>query len=280
MNAVISRGGGVWISFLAILLIASSTFLFSFGAPAARTGAPGESTCVDGCHVSFPLNSGGGSVTIQAPAEYTPGETFNVTVSVADPDAAAFGFEITAKDASEVHVGSWDVSDDAVQFAGGSTEYVTHHNAPFSSQSFSWIISWTAPGTDVGNITFYAAGNGADGGGEFLNDRIYSTSLTVSPRGPTAAEETDLPIDFAIASVFPNPFVDRATIVFSLSRAAEVSLDLFDALGRKLSSKKLGLRPPGQHEWMIVGNRLPTGVIFYRLRAGRNVQSGLLILTR
>ena len=27
-------------------------------------------------------------------------------------------------------------------------------------------------------------------------------------------------------------------------------------------------------------NRLPTGVIFYRLRAGRSVQSGLLILTR
>ena len=279
--------GGIWISFLTIFLIASSTFLFSFGAPAERTGAPRmgepqEPTCVDGCHVSFPLNSGEGSVTILAPAEYAPGEIFDVTVRVSDPNAVLFGFEITAKDASAEHVGLWDISGDAVQFSGGSTEYVTHNNAPSGSgsDSFSWTIPWTAPGSDAGDVTFYATGNGADGDGGLLGDRIYATSLTISPVGPTATDETEAPVDFAIDSVFPNPFTGRATIAFTLNRTEEVSLELFDALGRKLGSEILGLQPPGMHEWLISGDHLPTGVIFYRIRAGSHARSGLLILAR
>lgn len=277
--------GGVWISFLVIFFIASYTFLFSSGAPAGRTGAPRvgepqEPTCVDGCHASFSLNSGEGSVTILAPAGYSPGEVFDVTVMVSDPNAVLFGFEITAKDASAEHVGLWDVSDNAVEFAGGSTEYVTHNDAPSGSGSFSWTIPWKAPGSDAGDVTFYAAGNGADGDGRFLGDRIYTTSLTISPGGPTATEDADATVDFAIDSVFPNPFADRATIVFTLDRAEEVSLELFDALGRKLGSEILGLQPPGLHEWVISGDRLPTGVLFYRLRAGSQARSGLLILAR
>jgi len=285
MNTNAPIVGGFWIAFVAVFLIASSSFLFSFGAPAERTGAPRmgepqELTCVDGCHVSFPLNSGEGSVAILAPAAYSPGEKFDVQVRVSDPDAILFGFEITSKDAFAGHVGAWDVSGDAVQFSGGSAEYVTHEDAVFGSESITWVIPWTAPSSDVGDVTFYATGNGADGDGRFLGDRIYATSLTMAPGEPTATEEEDTSFDFKINSVFPNPFLDRATIVFSLERSEDISLELFDALGRKIGFGQIGRLSPGMHEWMISGEDLPTGVIFYRLRAGGQVRSGLLIRVR
>src|ERR1051326_1836998 len=56
--------------------------------------------CTTGCHNSFPLNSGTGGVTITGlPANWTPGQTYPLTVSVqasTGPTSRVYGFQLSA----------------------------------------------------------------------------------------------------------------------------------------------------------------------------------------
>src|SRR5262245_20108454 len=55
---------------------------FSSGPPTARTGAPGEITCVS-CHNSFPLNSGPGALSLTGlPANYSPDQELALTLAL------------------------------------------------------------------------------------------------------------------------------------------------------------------------------------------------------
>ncbi len=265
-----------------LLFSTASVALFSAGAPPARTGAPGDTgTCANGgCHDSFALNSGDGSVAITAPPEYTPGETIQFTVRVSDPSASQYGFEVTAKTDDTMLVGEWDVSDPAIQLTGGNVHYVTHDPAPLAAGGFTWTLTWTAPPNEVGNITLYAAGNAANNGGSNKDDFIYTTSHVFSPSLVTATESLDVPGDIGSMTIYPNPFIDNATVRYSLDRSSNVVLELYDVLARRVLSQDLGSQAPGTHEWAIPAHDLPAGVLFFRLRTERSSRMGMAILTR
>ena len=73
---------------LLTMILASLTITvvsFSGGPPTGRTGAPGETTCQAGCHSSFALNSGSGSVSIASDVPetgYEAGQTYTITFNV------------------------------------------------------------------------------------------------------------------------------------------------------------------------------------------------------
>src|SRR5499433_3696130 len=71
----------------------SSPFASRSGAPALG-GFPQETSCVE-CHTGT-VNSGGGTFTITAPANYSPGQSVPVTVTINQAGRALFGFELTA----------------------------------------------------------------------------------------------------------------------------------------------------------------------------------------
>ena len=53
------------------------------GPPTGRTGAPGELTCINGCHSSFSLNSGDGSLSLSnVPATYEFGQSYAIDISL------------------------------------------------------------------------------------------------------------------------------------------------------------------------------------------------------
>src|SRR5713101_4676168 len=74
------------------------------GADPKLTGAPGEdaAACTQ-CHSGTRLNAGGGSLTILMPgdATYTPGVKQRIQVQVSDPAQRRWGFELTARVASD-----------------------------------------------------------------------------------------------------------------------------------------------------------------------------------
>jgi hypothetical protein len=47
----------------------------------------------------------------------------------------------------------------------------------------SWTFNWVAPSTDVGLVTFYAAGNEANNNGNESGDQIYTTSASTRVAG-------------------------------------------------------------------------------------------------
>ncbi|MDT7689469.1 MAG: hypothetical protein QOE46_2228 [Acidobacteriota bacterium] len=166
---------------------------YSAGPPAGYTHAPGELDCSD-CHTTPAQSSG--TLTLNAPQKYTPGQTYDLTVThaTADPSRVRWGFELTALDASDEKAGTLAPSDDLTQVIEGqgpfpTRQYVEHTSkGTFSGQQngTAWTFKWTAPAEDVGPVTFYVAGNQANGDGNSSGDNIYFTftSAVFQPPSP------------------------------------------------------------------------------------------------
>lgn len=162
---------------------------FSSGPPPGYTDAPGESNCT-ACHTSFPLNSGKGSVTINGlPIGYTPGQEVTLSVTTNQPDGFLYGFQLTAIDSTGAQAGTL-VATDAVNtkltmgmINGHTRQYIEHTRDgafPTEFDKKTWTFKWVAPANPVGAVTFYAAGNGANGNAESTGDYIYTTSASVN----------------------------------------------------------------------------------------------------
>ena len=91
---------------------------------------------------------------------------------------------------------------------------------------------------------------------------------------------TELPTRFSLGQNYPNPFNPSTTIPFSVPSKAFVSLKLFDALGREVSSLVSEELSAGTHarQWSALG--LASGIYFYRLQAGNFAETRRLILPR
>lgn len=254
---------------VATLLFAPAMALtFSGGAPAGRTGAPGDfGTCnASGCHAGTAVNGGGGSVSIDGAGEYVPGQPYNFTVTVADGSASIYGFQVTVLNASNQAVGSFEiVNSSETRFAAGSNNHVTHNGPKASSPSSTWDLRWIPPASDAGAITFYAAGNGANDNGGASGDHIYTTTKSIVAGTGTSVEEVVNHV-FTLEPVYPNPFTTQATLPYTLKQAAPVVIRVYDALGRMVRLIDQGLQAPGPHQATFAADDLPTGLYFYELR--------------
>ncbi len=170
------------------------------GAVARVTGAPGDDpmACTQ-CH-SGTLNSGNGSVKIEAAGgtSYTPGVVQRLKVTVADPTARRWGFSLSPRVASNApngRAGSLATANNTTQIVcdgdtpapckdANTIEFITHTRTgtrPGTTGSVDFEFDWTPPSSDVGPVTLYAAGNAANGLGNDTGDRIYTTKLDLTP---------------------------------------------------------------------------------------------------
>ncbi|HEX7343932.1 MAG TPA: T9SS type A sorting domain-containing protein [bacterium] len=67
---------------------------------------------------------------------------------------------------------------------------------------------------------------------------------------------------------------------FTLPKAGQVKLELFDLLGRKIATLKEGYQPAGTHATVLDNKSLPAGVYFVKLKAGDFSQVQKLILLK
>ncbi len=92
--------------------------------------------------------------------------------------------------------------------------------------------------------------------------------------------ETADAVDFMLEQNFPNPFNPSTVIKFSLERGSVVTLELFDALGRKVKTLMHEYRSNGSHEIVLDSEGLMAGVYFYRLEARGNAVTKKLLLVK
>lgn len=180
---------------LPVLLLIASTgnaFAFSFGPLDEKTGAPNEGTCANaGCHTGNDLNATGGSLMLTIPETYVPNEVYTIVVNLSRAGQSRWGFEMTALDADGARAGSFEIDSAAnTQLSETSgKQYIKQTatgTAAGTKDAHSWEFKWTAPDADIGPITFYAAGNAANG--DFVHigggDYIYTTQAESTPPVP------------------------------------------------------------------------------------------------
>ena len=259
---------------------------YSSGAPPMFSGP--ENYC-NVCHTDAlpednPLNSGTGSVTIDAPDTFAPGETITITVTVDNQSVLAGselkqGFELSARDAALENVGTFTVDGTNVQFSQGVENYVTHTSA--SNTDDTWSFQWTAPATGAPpTVTLYVAGNAANGNGfPDEGDKIYSDTHELALT--TANEPDTTPLAFRLQAPFPNPLrTGAATARYELDRPAEVEAVLRDGRGRVVRRLVQGAQSAGPHTLRIAADDLAAGTYYLTLSTPEGTQAQPLTVVR
>ncbi len=79
---------------------------------------------------------------------------------------------------------------------------------------------------------------------------------------------------------YPNPAGRRATIEYALPEAREVTLQVYDVLGRRVATLEQGRKKAGRHTARLETSRLSSGVYFGRLEAGEQTRTQKITVVR
>lgn len=187
-----------WAIVLGLVASTAPLLATSNGEPIRRTGlaADGGQNCTQ-CHnqLAPPVNQGNGRIVINSHS-YSPGVKQSFTVQVTDIQALRWGFQLTARLAADEsrQAGSF-VANDTIRVlcdpvgegpCNGALEFATHRassTAGGSAGTRTYVVEWTPPGRDVGQIVFSAAGLAANNDGTASGDRTYTSSLRISSAG-------------------------------------------------------------------------------------------------
>ncbi len=94
---------------------------------------------------------------------------------------------------------------------------------------------------------------------------IEATMTVSSISKVTSAEGTELPTEVSLSQNYPNPFNPQTTIEYALPEAGDVSLIVYDMLGREVRTLLDGPQTAGLHTVRFDANALPNGTYVYRL---------------
>lgn len=92
-------------------------------------------------------------------------------------------------------------------------------------------------------------------------------------------EIKELPQEFLLSQNYPNPFNPSTKINFALPVESEVTLMVYDVLGREVATLVSELKTAGTYSVTFDAGRLSSGVYFYRITAGefQQIQKMMLI---
>ena len=141
--------------------------------------------------------------------------------------------------------------------------------------------SWTATNT---GLTSLPVSSLVVFGGYLYDASTYPGGVCRRPLTDflTSVEElsTELPTQYYLAQNYPNPFNPSTTISFSFPFKSFVTLKVFDAMGREVSTLLAKELPAGTHTARWDAAALPSGVYIYRLQVGHFSEAKKLVLQK
>jgi uncharacterized protein (TIGR03790 family) len=107
-----------------------------------------------------------------------------------------------------------------------------------------------------------------------------SELLKTRGRGGIESEKELLPTRYYLYQNYPNPFNPVTTIKYDLPNASEVSLFIYDILGRKVKELVNTKQQAGRYEVQFNASNLASGVYIYQLIADKFITSKKMILLK
>ncbi len=113
-----------------------------------------------------------------------------------------------------------------------------------------------------------------------------TVTVTIDPYVSVDDEtEATLPNQFTLEQNYPNPFNPVTTIEYSVPSRSNVTIEIFDILGRKIKTLVDESRAAGEYQITWDGNntngqKVSTGIYFYRFQANDHVATRKMILLK
>lgn len=144
------------------------------------------------------------------------------------------------------------------------------------TKSFSTSIDagWNAANIEIGAFVYLATPGGT------LNSQCHVLQTAKNGIVTSVNGSGEIVEGFHLQQNYPNPCNPTTNIKFSVAAVSHVSLKVYDALGRDVSTLCDCILEPGAYNAGFDGSRLASGVYFYRLRAGSFVDTKKFTLVR
>ncbi len=92
--------------------------------------------------------------------------------------------------------------------------------------------------------------------------------------------ETEKPVGFSLAQNYPNPFNPSTIITYSLADAANIKIVITNILGERVETLLDEYKPAGTHEVRFDATNLTSGVYFYQLASGGNIEVKKMVVSK
>ncbi len=95
------------------------------------------------------------------------------------------------------------------------------------------------------------------------NQEIYSTSIILSS---ISLSSQTIPDGFSLKQNYPNPFNPSTKIVFDIPKSLDVSLVIYNTLGKEIENLDFGILQAGSYTYEWIPESLSSCVYFYSLK--------------
>lgn len=170
--------------------------------------------------------------------------------------------------------------------------YATNLTKTSGLHESGWTIAThgtnTAPGTDDGVLTVYAASQYNDEANPIVNPQTslddFQQFLKVWKITGTGtgieAEQVSMIKDFELLQNYPNPFNPATEIRFNLQNDSKVKLSVFNTKGELVADLKDEKMLKGSHSINFDASALSSGIYFYKLNVNGRAESKKMVLMR
>jgi hypothetical protein len=162
--------------------------------------------------------------------------------------------------------GEWDLF--------GTWFMVTNTEIPIDQTYYPFSIGWYPHSGQGTNWAF-----DSPPGGNIEPEQSYC-GLYFEPETTSVEENQIMPAEFSLDQNYPNPFNATTSIQYDLPEESEVTIEIYNILGRKVETLISGILPAGWHSVIWDAENQPSGVYFYRINAGENVESRNCLLLK
>lgn len=90
----------------------------------------------------------------------------------------------------------------------------------------------------------------------------------------------NIPSEFKLEQNYPNPFNPVTTINYSLPKASNVSIKIYDMLGNEVMNIVNEFKQAGNYSASVDASSLASGVYFYKMEAGNYKDAKKMILVK
>ena len=90
----------------------------------------------------------------------------------------------------------------------------------------------------------------------------------------------NIPSEYRLSQNHPNPFNPLTNISYSLPRAGEVTLIIYNILGEEVARLADGFQQAGEYRTQWSASNVSSGIYFYRLRSGDYTETKKMVLLK
>jgi len=117
------------------------------------------------------------------------------------------------------------------------------------------------------------------------DDTLLITVTSLGIYSPDQEMSSQLPEQFALHYNYPNPFNPTTTISYDLPEQAQVTLSVYDLLGKKIKTLVNQSQDAGNNIAVWdgtdnLGRQVSAGVYLYRIKAGEFIQTRKMLLLK